>query len=286
MKPLILGGNGILGRSLSEYFQKEKIQVFSFSHSQLDITDEKAVAREVERVRPTVIYNAGAFTAVEDCEIQKALAFKVNAIAPSKLAEVCRKKGIQFVHVSTDYVFDGNQNHPYRETDPTSPVNVYASSKVEGEKLVLTTCPDTLVVRVAWVFRTGGKTFLCRLKDLIMQETFLEVANDRVGNCTYGMDAAQGLDFLARKKASGLVHFTNEGNLSWYDFAVALLESAKELKLNPKCQKITAISSKQLKLIAQRPSYSVLDKSRYCQLTGVKIRHWQETIPDFLREKI
>jgi len=286
MKPLILGAGGILGQSLCFHFHALNRPFVGLTHLELNIMDHEKIVEALEQYRPDVIFNAAAMTAVDRCETEKQLAFTINADAPGFIAGLCHKHGICFVHISTDYIFDGKKKTPYTEDDPPSPISVYAESKVEGERQVLQKNPEALIVRTAWSFRRGGKSFLCRLRELIMTRESINVANDRTGNCTYAQDLATALDALVQRNTKGIVHFSNEGGLSWFDFAIALRDTAERVGVFPCCRMIKPISSNSLKLPARRPSYSVLDKSRYCQLTGNSIRHWQETLFDFLREKI
>ena len=256
------------------------------THAELDITRTDDVKRLLEQHGPDTVLNAAAMTAVDRCEGEKEIAFAINAEAPARIAGLCRERGIRFIHFSSDYVFDGRKRIPYTEEDIPAPLSVYAASKFEGEKRVMEANPAALVVRVAWTFRKGGGTFLCRLREMVLEQEHLQVANDRVGNCTYAPDLAAAADQLAQNNVSGLVHVTNEGDLSWFDFAVVLRETALRMGLFPRCQKIMPISSASLNLPARRPTYSVLDKSRYHQLTGNTMRPWRETLCDFLRESV
>lgn len=286
MKAFILGAAGILGYTLSQRFQETHVSFVGFTHTECDITQANHLKQLLEKHRPDIVFNTAAMTAVDRCETDQKMAFAINAEAPGHLAHLCRERKIRLVHISTDYVFDGQKKAPYSEDDIPSPISVYAASKLEGEKRVMEEDPSALVVRVAWVFRAGGRTFLCRLREMVLEQEHLKVANDRIGNCTYACDLAFALEALVKKNASGLVHVTNEGELSWFDFAVALKEEARSGGFSPRCREILPISSQSLNLPARRPIYSVLDKSRYRQLTGNSMRPWRETIIDFLHEKI
>ena len=286
MNPLIFGTAGVTGQCLCEYFRANQIPYIGFIHSQVDITHEKSVVEILKQHRPDVVFNTAGMTNVDECETKNELSFAVNTRAPAFIASTCHQYGIHFIHMSTDYVFDGKKKTPYTEDDLPDPLSVYSQSKAEGEKGVQQANPKALIVRVAGIFRGGGKTFFSKVRELIFQKDPIEVVSDRKGNCTYAPDLVQALVTLAKKKASGIVHFTNEGDLSWFDFTQALVDTARQLGLNPRCQQVIPISSKAFPFIAQRPLYSGLDKSRYCQLTGSSIRHWQETLPDFLHEKV
>jgi dTDP-4-dehydrorhamnose reductase len=284
VKILIFGAGGILGQSLSSHFHATKTPFIGLTHATLDATQEAKLERAFDEHRPDVVINAAGMTAVDDCELQRDTAFAVNARAPEKMAKICNKRKIKFVHVSTDYVFDGHKTVPYVEDEPMSPISAYAESKAEGEKLVRQADPAALIVRVAWSFRAGGKSFLCKLRELVIKQKQIRVVQDRVGNCTYCPDLATAVDGMIQRDLFGrVIHFTNEGDLSLYDFAISLRETAERLGLKPQCQEIIPISVDILNLPAHRPYYSALDKSRYRQLTGNSIRHWRETLPDFLQ---
>lgn len=283
MKRLILGAGGILGGALARHYRAGGISCLASGHAALDLCDTPAIEAVLDRDRPECVINAAAMTAVDLCESERERAFEVNAAAPGRLAAACHKRGIRMVHVSTDYVFDGAIRRPYHEEDPARPLGVYAASKLEGESRVLAAAPSALVVRPAWVFSPGGKTFLCRLRELVATEETLRVANDRTGNCTYAPDLATAIEALVARGAAGIVHFANRGELSWYDFALALLDVAPRLDLPVRCRKVEPISSASLNLPAKRPPYSVLDTSHYEKLTGNTIRPWRETLPEFLR---
>lgn len=282
MTQLILGAGGILGGALTRHNAARKIPCVSAKHADLDLCDTPSLEAILDRCTPSNLVNAAALTAVDLCESECERAFEVNAAAPARAAAACRRRGIRFVHISTDYVFDGQLRRPYREEDLARPLSVYGAAKLEGERRVLAADPSALVIRVAWVFDRGGRTFLCRLREKIFAEETLRVADDRTGNCTYAPDLAEAIDALLATRASGLLHFANRGALSWYDFAVALVSEAARLARPVRCRTIEPISSASLNLPARRPPYSVLDTTRYASLTCRKIRSWRDTLSDFL----
>ncbi|NUN92463.1 MAG: dTDP-4-dehydrorhamnose reductase [Verrucomicrobiae bacterium] len=284
MTQLILGAGGILGSALTRHNAARKIPCVSAKHADLDLCDPPAIEAALDRYVPSCVVNAAALTAVDLCETERERAFEVNAAAPARAAAACRRRGIRFVHISTDYVFDGQLRRPYREEDFARPLSVYGAAKLEGERRVLAADPSALVIRVAWVFDCGGRTFLCRLREMLFSEETLRVADDRTGNCTYAPDLAEAIEILIARRASGLLHFANRGELSWRDFADALVAEARRLGRPIRCRKIEPISSASLNLAARRPPYSVLDTSRYERLTGRTIRPWRETLSAFLRE--
>jgi dTDP-4-dehydrorhamnose reductase len=275
----------MVGRSLCEYFHAANIPFAGLTHEEVDVTRNGEVLDAMETYRPDVIFNAAAMTGVDQCEKDRETAFESNGRAPGEIAALCHRKGIQLIHLGTNHIFNGRKKAPYNEDDAPVPANVYAESKLDGEKRVLRECPDALVVRVAWVFRGGGKTFFARLRDMLFKQERIEAANDCVANCTYGPDLATALVALARRHVNGVVHFTNEGELSWFDFAEEFLETTRRVGLHPVCKQVVPIESSKLPFVAARPPYGALDKTRYRKLTGNSIRHWRETLFDFIREQ-
>jgi dTDP-4-dehydrorhamnose reductase len=282
---ILIIGSGIMGKYLLSHFERLRWRVANVNFPEFDLTKKTDVSDAIEKHQPQVIVNAAAYTAVDQCEKEFETALKINATAAGELAYECDKRKIKLVHISTDYVFNGERKKPYREEDPQSPISAYGKTKAEGEKLVKQASADALIVRVAWSFRAAGANFLCKLRELIFEREQLDIIYDHVGNCTYMPDFAFALESLLKKSARGIVHFTNDGELSMYDFAVKLCETAQSLGMNPKCKQIRPVSALQLNLAAERPHYSALDKTKYRKLTGNPVRHWHETLPDFLREK-
>lgn len=275
-----------MGKLLYSHFEKASVSTLNVNFPEFDLTKNSDVISILEKQRPDIVINTAAYTAVDQCEKEKEIAFKINAAAAGDLAFACEKKGVRLVHISTDYVFDGKSKTPYLEEDPCSPISAYGESKSEGEKLVQQASSKALIIRVAWSFRAGGTSFLCKIGELLFEKESMQVVQDHIGNCTYMPDFAVALEALIKKEAQGIVHFTNEGELSMYDFAVKLLDTAKSLNLNPRCKQISPVNAAELKLAAARPPYSALDKSKYRKLTGNKVRHWHETLPDYLGEMI
>ena len=281
---LITGAGGVAGKALTAHLQG-KSKLFALPHAQLDIADEKQVRRVIGEKNPEIVFNCAAYTKVDQAEDEPEAARRANVDGARILAHALTERGGKLIHLSTDYVFDGEKKGPYLPDDPVAPLSIYAQTKADGEKAVLGSGGAHLIVRVAWVFASGGRTFLCRLKQLIMQEEFLRVADDREGPCTYAPDLAAGLWKLAQKDARGIHHFTNQGSCSWHSFAEQLLATARKLNLPVKTKRIDRISSTDLPLKALRPNYSVLDLAKTIELLGGPPRHWEETLVDFLSEK-
>jgi dTDP-4-dehydrorhamnose reductase len=292
MRWALTGTGGQLGKSLASMLSSMTGHelVLATGHAELDIADETAVAGLFDGLAggpPDVLVNAAAFTAVDRCEGEEALAFRVNAHAPGLLAELCARQAVRLVHVSTDYVFDGTASEPYRETMPTGPRTAYGRSKLAGERRVLDPLPEAIVVRTSWVYGAGRNFVAAILNQAELRrsgevEGPLRVVDDQYGSPTYAGDLSRCIielvDLSCRldDAPSGLFHFSNAGVITWWDFARAILDACGYADLS-----IDAIQSDALDVPAERPHYSVLDCSRVEQL-GIRRRPWQEGLADHL----
>jgi dTDP-4-dehydrorhamnose reductase len=263
--------------------------VSALDHAALDVADPDAVSRlfdDLEDGPPDVLVNAAAFTAVDRCESEWEHALAVNGAGPGHLAELCAKTGTRLVHVSTDYVFDGEATTPYAETVALAPRSAYGRSKAEGERRVLATLPSAIVVRTSWVFGPGRNFVGAILRQAILRrsgaaEGPLQVVDDQLGCPTYAADLAEGLLALARAAersdaVRGVYHLANAGAITWWDFARQILDTCGFADL-----RIERIKSDALDLPAPRPRYSVLDCGR-AEALGVRLRGWQAALAAFL----
>ena len=272
------------GRALASYL-RSKAEVMACTHAELDIADEPGVRRVLSEKKPELVFNCAGYTRVDDAEREPELAHRANVDGPRVLARALTDVGGRLIHLSTDYVFDGEKRTPYLPGDPVGPLGIYAQTKADSEKVVLGSGGAHLVVRVAWLFMTGGGTFLSRLKELIFRERHLRVAGDREGPCTYAPDLAAALWALAQKEARGIYHFSDSGSCSWHSFAEALLAAARKQGLPVKTEELERVGSETFSSRARRQEYSVLDLGKTVTLLGAEPRHWRDTLPDFLREK-
>jgi dTDP-4-dehydrorhamnose reductase len=275
VKALVAGAEGQLGLELCRRLGGEL--AWSGGRSELDVTDAAAVEALLARVKPDVVFNAAAYNRVDAAERERERAFAVNAIAPRTLARAAARAGGRLVHVSTDYVFDGAQSRPYREEDEPRPLSAYGASKLEGETHVLAAGPEHLVVRTSGVMgRRGsaqkGGSFAERILAQARAGQPLRVVADQLFAPTFAPDLAEALVALARTPAAGLLHVTNEGSCSWHELAQATLRAAGlDAKVLP-------IAAAELELPARRPSYSVLDTSRYRSLGLTRPRRWRDAL--------
>ena len=281
MKVLVAGAAGQVGRELAAELGAELS--WSGDRAALDVTREDDVRALVGRLRPDVIVNAAAYNKVDAAESEPGLALEVNALGPLALARAAREVGALVVHFSSDYVFDGAVERPYREEDAARPLGAYGVSKLAGEHLVAATTPSHLVVRTSGVFGRGGSrqkggSFVARILEQARAGHPLRVVSDLTFSPTYAVDLAHAVMSLVRSGARGLVHVTNSGACSWHALAVETLAVAG---LSAEVEPVAAAS---LALPAARPRYSVLDVSRARSLGLAPLRPWQEALRESLRE--
>ena len=279
MRALVTGADGQLGRALVARLGDEL--VWAGGRAALDVTDAAAVASRVAASRPDVVFNATAYNRVDEAERDPAAALLVNAAGPAHLARASRETGALLVHVSTDYVFDGARRTPYREEDVAAPRCAYGVSKLAGEMMVQASRCDHLIVRTSGVLGRGGSrgkggSFVERILARARAGEPLRVVADQVFAPTMATDLAGALVALVRLHARGLVHVTNAGSCTWAELARAAL------KLAGLRTEVAEITSAQLGAAAARPAFSVLDGSRYAELTGAPLRPWSEALPELV----
>jgi dTDP-4-dehydrorhamnose reductase len=285
MKVLITGAAGQLGRALLSCAPAD-VQAIALSRADLDIGEAGAFERQIVAARPEVVINAAAYTAVDLAESQHAEAYAVNAEAVDVLARVCNAAAIRLVHVSTDFVFDGTAARPYRPDDAPNPINVYGASKLAGERLIVArTGLDWRIVRTAWVYHRAGRNFVATMLRLFRERPLVRVVADQVGTPTSATSLARCLWRVAQQDGPAeILHFSDAGVASWYDFAVAIGEEARSLGLLDRAPAIEPIATEQYPTPAKRPAYSVLDKRATSARFGLAPIHWRESLRSELRE--
>lgn len=266
---LVVGANGQLGNCIKLFL---KDNVIYTDKDELDITNEDTVNEFIKNNNFKCIINCSAYTAVDRAENDIELATKINVDGVKNLA----KTNVPLIHISTDYVFDGNNNIPYVETDKTSPISVYGKTKLDGEKEVLKYSKSAIIIRTAWLYSQFGNNFLKTMLRLGKEKESLSVVFDQIGTPTYAVDLAEVIFKILQsgkyENMKDIYHFSNEGVCSWYDFAVEIM---KEAKLN--CD-VKPIESKNYPTVAVRPSFSVLNKGKIKMDFGIEIRHWRESM--------
>lgn len=275
MNILITGCNGQLGNEM-QLLEKEnpQHQYFNTDVAQLDITNPEAIEEFVNNNAIDIIVNCAAFTAVDKAESSQELCHLLNAKAPEYLAAAVVKRGGYLVQVSTDYVFDGTNHTPYTEDEATCPNSVYGSTKLEGEKLAMAACANTMIIRTAWLYSTFGNNFVKTMIRLGQEKPELGVIFDQIGTPTYAGDlAAAIMAAINHGIVPGIYHFSNEGVISWYDFTKAIHRIAGITSCNVKPLHTTEYPTP-----AARPHYSVLDKTKIKQTYGIEIPYWEESL--------
>jgi len=278
MKILLIGASGMLGGDLQPLLSARHEVIGRNSHD-LDITDPVQTEKEIHLLQPDVVINAAAFTDVDGCESQRERAFSVNAEGAGHVARSCRSAGARLIHLSTDYVFDGTSPVPYTEESSPHPLNVYGESKLQGERSIQETGGNHLILRTAWLYGRQGKNFVDTILRLASRQEELRVVDDQRGSPTFTRDLSRAMAQLLDKDVRGILHVTNSGSCSWFEFTKKILATkripGREIRVVP-------ISSRELNRPARRPSNSVLECSRFQKLTGSQMRPWDEALRDYL----
>ena len=279
---VIFGSKGMLARAVAAELKATGLEFVGYDLPECDLGRSSDVAAIFQKHQPRIVYNCAAFTKVDLCEEQPDLADNVNGYCVATLAKMSREFGAKLIHISTDFVFDGNGTAPYQPCDTPSPLSAYGRSKLLGEKLLMQVNPaGYAIVRTAWLYGVGGLSFPRTMVEVARQGKPLRVVSDQVGCPTYTGDLAKAIVALSRTKAQGIFHCTNAGPTNWYEFARETLEQFKvPADLKP-------ISSDEYKKMrpksAHRPSYSVLDCTSLESAIGQKMRPWQEALADFVQ---
>ena len=280
MKALVLGARGMLGQDLVKILAPE-YEIIPWDLAEIDITREKETLEKIVKVRPQVIINCAAYTNVDQCETHRDQAFLVNAEGTKHVALASYTVKARFVHLSTDYVFDGTASIPYREDTSPNPMSVYGQSKLQGEIYVRKIGGDHLIIRTAWLYGPRGKNFVEAILSQAAEGKQIRVVNDQQGSPTFTRDLSQAIKGLLPMTEQGIFHLTNSGSCTWFEFALHILEES-EFKGN----EVRPISSKELGRPAKRPAYSILDNSRYEQISENKMRSWQEALKEYFNSRI
>jgi len=285
MKVLITGKNGQLGRELCKSVSKDA-QLVAYGHQELDITSRDAINRVIITDNPDVIINAAAYTAVDKAETDKEAAYAINAIGAGYLATAAREASARFIHLSTDFVFDGMKSTPYLPNDPINPLSVYGKSKAEGERLVRENySANSIIVRTSWVYSVTGNNFVKTMLRMMMNRDEVRIVADQTGSPSWAKNLALTIwALVANNAVAGTYHWSDNGVASWYDFAVAIQEEAIALQLLDKPVSILPITTLQYPTAAIRPAYSVLDTSATRKIWGVQSEHWRSALRKMLLE--
>ena len=281
-KILITGANGQLGNELRRLCKNFPGLEFIFTDvDMLDITNPDAVSVFMEASKPAMVVNCAAYTDVEKAEEDVKNARKVNALAPQVLAAACAMQNAFLIHISTDYVFDGNKTEPYKEDDEVNPLSVYGSSKLEGEEKIRTVFDDYVIIRTSWLYSEYGNNFARKIIRLGQENDFVEIVDDQFGSPTYARDLANTIiDMIIKSILNpqaylpGVYHYANQGSCSWYEFTKEIFELA-----GIDCE-VRPVSSDKFPTKAKRPKYSVLDTSKVRHAFGIGIPNWRDSLQE------
>ena len=276
MRVTIFGASGLLGNALMREWSEDAVT--GLSSRDADIRDAKRVQQAVLETRPEWIVLAAAYTDVDGCERNPDLAFAVNRDGAANVATAAKLVGARLVFLSSDYVFDGKKTTPYEIGDARNPQSVYGRTKAEAEIKLLELMPNCCIARTSWLFGTGGKCFPDTILKLAAIRPALDVVNDQSGCPTYARDLAGAITQLCRKNATGIVHVTNTGNCTWFEFAQEIVRS-KGLATT-----VRPVSSEQMARPAPRPAYSVLSPTRL-QALGIEMPSWRDALQRYLEER-
>lgn len=303
---LLVGAMGQLGQELQRTLPSLG-EVIGVGRKTMDLADATSIRQVIQETKPDLIVNAAAYTAVDKAETEKEQATLINAIAPTIMAQEAQALGADLIHVSTDYVFDGQKNTPYTEQDATNPLGVYGQSKLEGEAGIRELSDRFIILRTAWVYGSYGQSnFVKTMLRLFAQRDEVRVVADQVGTPTWAGDIARAITTLGQhliqspgnasalgettapinydSTPTGIYHFTNSGVASWYDFAVAIFEEAKQLGFPLKVQRLVPITTSEYPTPAKRPAYSVLSGTKLNAHMGDYPPHWRQALRLMLEE--
>ena len=272
MKIMVTGAKGMLGQDLVPILKDQGHEVIPLGRQELDITDRKAVFEAIEHFYPQIVINCAAYTNVDQAEVERDLAYAINALGVQNLALACEEKKCELVQISTDYVFDGTKTTPYRPLDPPNPINWYGYTKYAGEKFVEWHCSRFYIVRTSWLYGKYGKNFVTTILKLAKEKEYLEVVDDQIGSPTHTKSLSRAIANLIQTGWYGIHHYTDDaGNgISWYEFAKTILELAQSTV------QVKPVKSDKLGKPAKRPYYSTL-------FVGLSQIEWKEELKAFFR---
>lgn len=274
-KVLITGANGQVGSELRDLFQgNSQFDVYFIGRKEMPLDHPNLIHGVLDIYQPDIIIHAGAYTAVDKAESDQEMADKVNHLASEQIAEYCTINECKLIAISTDYVFDGNSSKSLTEEAKVNPVNTYGATKLKGEQAIHHFCPDAIIIRTSWVYSTYGNNFVKTMLRLMNEREEISVIYDQIGSPTYARDLAKAIvDILNSKKwIGGIYHFSNEGEISWYDFA----EAIKQIE-NLNCT-IHAIPTTSYPTPAKRPKFSLLDKTKIKSTFDVEVPYWKDSL--------
>ncbi|PCI57696.1 MAG: dTDP-4-dehydrorhamnose reductase [Gammaproteobacteria bacterium] len=285
MNIIVIGHSGQLAWELAQLTNADTT-ITCLGREQIDITCQQSITDTLKKYQANAVINASAYTSVDQAESDKKNAYKINGIAVKNIANVCQKLSLHLVHISTDFVFNGDKGSPYLPHDTIEPLGIYGASKAEGEKAITQIIPnDSCIIRTSWVYSTHGNNFVKTMLRLMADKSELGVISDQIGSPTYAKTLAKVCLLASKNKVSGIHHWTDAGVATWYDFAVAIQELALEKGVLEKSIPIKPISTADYPTPAARPSYSVLDKSSCNDVfSDLPLVHWRSQLSDMMNQ--
>ena len=284
---LLIGSNGQVGQELQQILPAYG-NTIAVARPVVDLAQPDSLHRIVQEYQPQIIINAAAYTAVDKAESEPELALAINGTAPGILAEAARKLGAFLIHISTDYVFDGNHSSPYGENHPTNPLSVYGKTKLAGEQAIRAVGSNYIILRTAWVYGTYGKSnFVKTMLRLAAERPEIRVVADQIGSPTWAKDIAGAIAQIVSQltpEMTGIYHYTNSGVASWYDFALSVFEEAQHQGFPIHVKNVVPITTSDYPTPAHRPGYSVLDCARIATVLDNYPPHWRQSLRKMLAE--
>lgn len=288
IKVLLTGAYGQIGHEIQRTVP-DFVTLFSYDKHALDVTSVDAITTAFAQCNPDIVINAAAYTAVDQAEKEPEFAYAINTTGVLHLAEACKKASVSLIQISTDYVFNGEHHHPYVETDMAAPLSVYGKSKWEGELVVRHVLPEHIILRTSWVFGYVGKNFVKTLLHLARDQDLLRIVSDQYGCPTAARDVAltiwQIIEQINKKNSAdipwGTYHFTNMHEVSWFDFAKKILETARK-HIDLASKDVLAIKTSDYPTLAKRPAYSVLNCQKIKDYFHITPRHWEVALGEVI----
>ena len=277
---LLLGGSGILGSEVLRHLNVESYGYVAPTSTDLDIRDNEQLSQFIAGLKPSWIINCAAWTNVDGAESSFKEAREINSIAVENLGTAAGSFGCKVIHISTDYVFDGESSKPYDENSPVNPVNKYGESKLEGENSLLLAAPDSFVIRTSWLYGASGKNFVKTIAGKAIQNEEARVVNDQVGSPTSARDLAGAImSLISNQPEPGIYNYSNDGSCSWFELAQRIYE-----RVGANLSLVLPISSDSLNLIAKRPRYSLLSIEKWKSLGLAEVPRWEDSLDLLLPE--
>lgn len=281
----LTGCHGMLGRQVAVELARSGIP-FIGTDTEVDITEKKVVMNFMARYRPRWIVNCAAYTAVDTAEREPEAAMQVNGVAPGILGESASRRGARVLHISTDYVFNGQSNRPYLETDSTAPVSVYGKTKLQGERTLIDACNEAIVIRISWLYGIHGGNFVETMLKLMNKQKEISVVADQLGAPTYAGELAKNILFLIERDAvsPGIYHYQDKGRISWYGFAREIQKKGLSRGILNKQCRIMPVTTGEFQTASKRPPFSVLNTEKVRQNLGFTVVDWKENLDKYFDE--